>query len=75
VDYVLENYNNTLPKNLVLKIAASLVRSNINSTLDAMNYLHKVKNRKSAKLVEDKPVEINSEDNDLSILLDEIGDN
>ena len=40
-----------------------------------MNYLHKVKNRKSAKLVEDKPVEINSEDNDLSILLDEIGDN
>ena len=75
VDYVLENYNNTLPKNLVLKIAASLVRSNINSTLDAMNYLHKVKNKKIAKPVETKPVEINSEDDDLSILLDEIGDN
>ena len=76
IDYVLENYDNTLPKNLVLKIAASLVRNNIQTTIDAMNFLYKVKNTKKTSKIEKK--EENSSNTvtaeDIQNLLKELGD-
>lgn len=39
VDYVLETNNNILSRNLIEKIGATLVRENIETALDAMNYL------------------------------------
>ena len=43
IDYVLKTYDNVLTKSLVEKIGASLVRSNITTAEDAMNYLLKNK--------------------------------
>ena len=76
LDYVLENYDNTLPRNLVLKIGSSLKRNNIDSTIDAMNFLYKVKNAtntpsKTKKPQEEKP-QVTQEDVD--DLLNELGD-
>ena len=77
IDYVLENYDNTLPKNLVFKIAASLSRNNVETTLDAMNYLYKVKKSKKTVKNYTNDEQINEEvtDEDIAKLLDEIGDN
>lgn len=76
IDYVLENYDNTLPRNLVLKIAASLVRNNIQTTIDAMNYLYKVKNSKKTSKIDKK--DENDKENvtveDIKNLLKELGD-
>lgn len=74
IDYVLENYDNTLPKNLIFKIAGSLTRNQIDSTIDAMNYLYKIKNSK-IQTKESKETAKNSNDDELAKLLDEIGDN
>ena len=47
VDYVLERNNNVLSKNYVEKIAASVAREGVNTTVDAMNFLKRssVKNK------------------------------
>lgn len=77
LDYVLENYDNCLPKNLVLKIAGSLVRNNISSTLDAMNFLFKIKNHSNNEKEKTIKKQTKKEvtDEDIQALLDEIGDN
>ena len=48
ISYVLEVKDNTLPKNYVEKIAASLAREGVTSVVEALNYLNKV-NKKSKK--------------------------
>ena len=61
VDYVLETNNNILSKNLIEKIGATLVRENIETALDAMNYLTSFNKRNeqkyagSAEISEEKP--------------------
>ena len=74
IAYVLENYDNTLPYNLVMKIASSLKREGIETTLDAMNYLYRTrknqKKRPSVKENEEKPVS----QNDVDDLIKELGD-
>lgn len=51
VDYVLTINDNILARPLVEKIAASLVREGVKTTIDAMNYLkkNKIKKKKSGK--------------------------
>ena len=65
-----------MPRNLVLKIAASLVRNNIQTTIDAMNYLYKVKNSKKTSKIDKK--DENDKENvtveDIKNLLKELGD-
>lgn len=76
IDYVLENYDNSLPRNLVLKIAGSLVRNQIQTTIDAMNYLYKVKKAsKNQKKDEKSDNKSDVTDDDIKALLDDIGDN
>ena len=51
IDYTLSKNNNVLSKSYMEKICASLVRSNITTTVDAMNYLKSISNggKKSKK--------------------------
>lgn len=49
VDYVLEKNNNILSKSYCEKICASLARSNIETTVDAMMYLRDMSNNSSTK--------------------------
>ena len=42
IDYVLNKNNNVLSKNYVEKIASSLAREGVTTTVDAMNYLKKI---------------------------------
>ncbi len=54
ISYTLEKANNTLPRNFVEKVAASLVREGVSSVTDALNYLNRVnKANNSHKTVED----------------------
>ena len=46
IDYCLERNNNILSRSYVTKIAASIARENITSTIDTMNYLLKNQNKK-----------------------------
>ena len=61
VDYVLETNNNVLSRNLIEKIGATLVRENVETALDALNYLasfnkkKEEKNEGSAAILETKP--------------------
>lgn len=76
IDYVLENYDNRLPRSLVLKIGATLSRNQIQSTVDAMNYLYKAKNyEKNTKKVQNSKEEKAVTQEDIASLLDEIGEN
>ena len=45
LDYVMFNKQNTLPYNYVMKIASSLVRENISSAVDAIEYFKNYKTR------------------------------
>ena len=56
VDYVLTVNDNILSRVLTEKIAASLVREGVKTTIDAMNYLkkNKLKKKKTSKEVTDK---------------------
>ena len=55
IDYTLEKNNNVLSKAYCEKICASLARSNIETTVDAMNYLKSIsKGRKMELQKEDK---------------------
>ncbi len=57
--YVLCQKNNTLPKAYTEKIAASLVRENVETALDAMNYFSKTSGKKkNSQPVETKKGEI-----------------
>lgn len=49
IDYVLRKYNNQLSKELVLKIAGSLKRSDINTAYDAMSYFYRSNKRNDKK--------------------------
>ena len=49
VDYVLKVNDNVLSRAFAEKIAASLARENIKTTIDAMNYLKKIKNKGKRK--------------------------
>ena len=72
VEYVLYKNNNILSKNYAEKIAASLAREGVTTTVDAMNYLKKlsVKNSSKKKVIAEKVEE--SDDSEIS--LDEMND-
>ena len=72
VEYVLYKNNNILSKNYAEKIAASLAREGVTTTVDAMNYLKKlsVKNSSKKKVAAEKVEE--SDDSEIS--LDEMND-
>ena len=56
VDYVLSTNNNILSRALCEKVAASLARENVTTTVDAMNYLVKVRKGRGTKI--EKPAKI-----------------
>ncbi|MCR5333162.1 MAG: DnaD domain protein [Bacilli bacterium] len=61
IDYVLTKNNNVLSRNYCEKIASSLAREDIETTIDAMNYLNKItigtRGRKVLAQEEVKPIE------------------
>lgn len=59
ISYTLEMKNNTLPRNYVEKVAASLAREGVSSVIDALNYLNRVNksNKSHKKATENKPKE------------------
>ena len=83
IDYVLTKNDNVLSAPFAEKVAGSLAREGITTTLDAMNYLKKVssKGRKGKKVVEEEPIieqeaikEENSESLDWDAMLKELED-
>ena len=73
VEYVLYKNNNVLSKNYAEKIAASLAREGVATTVDAMNYLKKLTVRSTGKKkVEPSKKEVKTEESEIS--LDEISD-
>ena len=68
VEYVLIKNKNILSKNYAEKIASSLARERVSTTVDAMNYLNKLAIKKTKKV---SPVSI-EETNEEEIPLDEI---
>ena len=71
IDYVLTKNNNVLSKNYCEKIASSLAREDIETTIDAMNYLNKItigtRSRGSAKVIEkEEPVKQQTSESDIS---------
>ena len=73
VEYVLYKNSNVLSKNYAEKIAASLAREGVATTVDAMNYLKKLTVKsQSRKKVSKVKVEETSDDTEIS--LDEMND-
>ncbi len=73
IDYCLERNNNQLSRTYVTKIAASLNREGITSTLDAMNYLKQNSRRKKLDVNISSPSDDNEENitkEDLSSLIE-----
>ena len=73
VDYCLERNNNVLSRSYVTKIASSIARENISSTIDTMNYLLKNQNKKKVTtnvVKETKQEEIS--DKELDDLLEDL---
>ena len=77
IDYVLTKNNNILTKNYCEKIASSLARGNIETVIDAMNYLNKIninskpRGKSVTPIVEEKvtiekPKEEKKKDDDIS---------
>ena len=69
LDYVMLNKQNTLPYNYVMKIASSLVRENISTALEAMEYFNSFKTKHTTtrtrkiekyeeEIVEPKPINV-----------------
>ena len=56
IDYCLRRNNNILIKAYVEKIAASILRENIKTSLEAMNYLYKHSGKNNRKVTKDEPV-------------------
>jgi replication initiation and membrane attachment protein DnaB len=73
IHYVLSNYDNMLPTNLVYKIASSLARSGITTTVDAVNYLNKKRTNSKPKTVNES-VNVSASQEDVALLLAELGD-
>jgi len=72
VEYVLYKNSNVLSKNYAEKIAASLAREGVSTTVDAMNYLKKLTVKSQSKK---KVSHVKNEENDISeISLDEMND-
>lgn len=71
VDYVLSKNNNVLSKNYAEKIASSLAREHVLTTVDAMNYLKKLTVKSSKKKVAVANIEESSES---GISLEEMND-
>lgn len=65
IDYVLEVNNKNFPRAYTEKIAATLARNNIETAIDAMNFLSKKKSSKISKKQE-KEEEVTSKEEDLS---------
>ena len=77
IDYCLERNNNILSRSYVTKIAASIARENISSTIDTMNYLLKnINKRKKSTSVLKTEVNIKKEevisDEELDDLLEDL---
>ncbi|MBE6142866.1 MAG: hypothetical protein E7177_02625 [Erysipelotrichaceae bacterium] len=74
IDYCLERNNNILSRSYVTKIAASIARENITSTIDTMNYLLKNQNKRKTtstiQVKENKNEEIS--DKELDDLLEDL---
>ena len=72
VDYILQKNNNVLSKNYAEKIASSLAREKITTSVDAMNYLKKISLKAAPKKkVSNKKVEKETNDEE-EISLDEM---
>lgn len=71
VEYVLYKNNNILSKNYAEKIASSLARQGVLTTVDAMNYLKRIGGKQNKKLLNKSKEEL-GEDNEIS--LDEMND-
>ena len=83
IDYALEKCDNTLNLNYCEKVASSLVRGNIHSAIDAMNYLNRKTNRKKIDevvevkekpkpVVTSKKVNANISDDEMNDILAEL---
>ena len=77
VDYCLERNSNILSRSYVTKIAASIARENISSTIDTMNYLLKnINKKKKTTPVTNTEVNVNKEeiisDKELDDLLEDL---
>ena len=70
VEYVLYKNKNVLSKNYAEKIAASLAREGVATTVDAMNYLKKLTVKSPSK----KKVVVEQEEDSAEISLDEMND-
>ena len=73
IHYVLNNYDNMLPSQLVYKIASSLVRSDITTTIDAVNYLNKKRTAVKVNKV-NRNINPTVTEEDIAALLNELGD-
>ena len=71
VDYILETNNNILARNLIEKIGATLVRENIETAFDALNYLSgfnkktEVKESGSAEILKENAVKEEANNDDI----------
>ena len=71
VDYILETNNNILARNLIEKIGATLVRENIETAFDALNYLSgfnkkvEVKEAGSAEILKENAVKEEANNDDI----------
>ena len=74
VEYVLIKNNNILSKNYCEKVAASLAREGVTTTVDAMNYLKKLALNSSSKKRVNKVSESKKETNSDEISLDEMNE-
>lgn len=74
VEYVLIKNNNILYKNYCEKVAASLAREGVTTTVDAMNYLKKLALNSSSKKKVNKVSESKKETNSDEISLDEMNE-
>ena len=59
IDYTLEKNNNVLSKAYCEKICASIARSNIETTLDAMNYLKSIARGPKKEYLKEEKFEVN----------------
>lgn len=78
IDYALHKNNNVLSKNYCEKIASSLAREGVNTTIEAMNYLNNNVTKQNAKKViktnDIKPVEEKKEEIEDNISEQEMND-
>lgn len=71
IDYVLERNNNILSRSLIEKIGATLLRNNIETALDAMNFLTGISSSERNKQLKEKTSNLDNEQaTDLNELMD-----